>query len=81
VYIHTARGVLIEVNPHVRIPRTFKRFGGLMGEYDVVGSSFMSLLVSLDMANLPFFFPQFNYYTSSASAVSMAPKNFLKLSK
>lgn len=31
VYIHTARGVLIEVNPSVRIPRTFKRFGGLMG--------------------------------------------------
>ncbi|KIJ54649.1 hypothetical protein M422DRAFT_24554 [Sphaerobolus stellatus SS14] len=30
VYIHTAKGVLIEVNPHVRIPRTFKRFGGLM---------------------------------------------------
>ncbi|SGY79397.1 BQ5605_C008g05121 [Microbotryum silenes-dioicae] len=30
VYIHTARGVLIEVNPAVRIPRTFKRFGGLM---------------------------------------------------
>ncbi|CAG8588206.1 5887_t:CDS:2 [Ambispora gerdemannii] len=30
VYIHTARNVLIEVNPHVRIPRTFKRFCGLM---------------------------------------------------
>ncbi|KAG6885771.1 hypothetical protein C0993_009876 [Termitomyces sp. T159_Od127] len=30
VYIHTAKGVLIEVNPHVRIPRTFKRFSGLM---------------------------------------------------
>merc|ERR1711939_559607 len=30
VYIHTAKGVLIEVNPSVRIPRTFKRFGGLM---------------------------------------------------
>lgn len=30
VYIHTARGVLIEVNPTVRIPRTFKRFSGLM---------------------------------------------------
>ncbi|KAK8847515.1 hypothetical protein IAR55_005373 [Kwoniella newhampshirensis] len=30
VYIHTARGVLIEVNPSVRIPRTFKRFSGLM---------------------------------------------------
>lgn len=32
VYIHTAKGVLIEVNPSVRIPRTFKRFSGLMGE-------------------------------------------------
>ncbi|KAF8350976.1 nucleolar essential protein 1 [Amanita rubescens] len=32
VYIHTAKGVLIEVNPHVRIPRTFKRFSGLMGK-------------------------------------------------
>jgi rRNA small subunit pseudouridine methyltransferase Nep1 len=31
VYVHTAKGVLIEVNPHVRIPRTFKRFSGLMG--------------------------------------------------
>lgn len=31
VYIHTAKGVLIEVNPSVRIPRTFKRFCGLMG--------------------------------------------------
>ncbi|KAH9041822.1 Nep1-domain-containing protein [Lactarius hengduanensis] len=30
VYIHTAKGTLIEVNPHVRIPRTFKRFSGLM---------------------------------------------------
>jgi len=30
VYIHTARGILIEVNPSVRIPRTFKRFSGLM---------------------------------------------------
>ncbi|PKI84103.1 rRNA small subunit pseudouridine methyltransferase Nep1 [Malassezia vespertilionis] len=30
VYIHTAKGVLVEVNPQVRIPRTFKRFSGLM---------------------------------------------------
>ncbi|KAL9100048.1 MAG: hypothetical protein Q9163_004524 [Psora crenata] len=30
IYIHTAKGVLIEVNPSVRIPRTFKRFAGLM---------------------------------------------------
>lgn len=30
IYISTAKGVLIEVNPTVRIPRTFKRFAGLM---------------------------------------------------
>lgn len=32
VYIHTERNVLIEVNPHTRIPRTFNRFSGLMSE-------------------------------------------------
>jgi rRNA small subunit pseudouridine methyltransferase Nep1 len=31
VYLHTTKNVLIEINPHVRIPRTFKRFCGLMG--------------------------------------------------
>src|SRR3989338_5229779 len=30
VFIHTKRNVLIEVNPQTRIPRTFKRFSGLM---------------------------------------------------
>jgi len=30
VFVHTAAGVLIEVNPQTRIPRTFKRFAGLM---------------------------------------------------
>lgn len=30
VYVRTAKGVLIEVNPHTRIPRTYKRFAGLM---------------------------------------------------
>ncbi|CCK70708.1 18S rRNA pseudouridine methyltransferase KNAG_0F00380 [Huiozyma naganishii CBS 8797] len=30
VYIQTSKGVLVEVNPTVRIPRTFKRFSGLM---------------------------------------------------
>ena len=30
VYIHTEKNVLIEVNPKTRIPRTFKRFSGLM---------------------------------------------------
>lgn len=32
VYIHTEKNVLIEINPQTRIPRTFKRFSGLMGE-------------------------------------------------
>lgn len=31
VYIHTEKNVLIEVNPQTRIPRTFKRFAGVMG--------------------------------------------------
>ncbi|KAG8269525.1 hypothetical protein J6590_105662 [Homalodisca vitripennis] len=32
VYVHTENNVLIEINPQVRIPRTFKRFCGLMGK-------------------------------------------------
>ena len=31
VFIHTTKNTLIELDPHVRIPRTFKRFCGLMG--------------------------------------------------
>merc|ERR1711879_192637 len=30
IFIHTQRDVLIEVNPQIRIPRTYKRFAGLM---------------------------------------------------
>lgn len=30
VYIRTERGVLIDVNPQLRVPRTYKRFAGLM---------------------------------------------------
>jgi rRNA small subunit pseudouridine methyltransferase Nep1 len=29
-YVHTEKNVLIEINPKTRIPRTFKRFSGLM---------------------------------------------------
>jgi len=36
VYVHTAKNVLIEVNPHTRIPRTFKRFAGLMGTFATI---------------------------------------------
>eukprot|EP00735_Rhodelphis_limneticus_P003587 TRINITY_DN15073_c0_g1::TRINITY_DN15073_c0_g1_i1::g.24919::m.24919 TRINITY_DN15073_c0_g1::TRINITY_DN15073_c0_g1_i1::g.24919 ORF type:complete len:236 (+),score=39.49,sp/Q92979/NEP1_HUMAN/49.36/3e-82,EMG1/PF03587.9/1.2e-71,Pox_C4_C10/PF03336.8/0.0077 TRINITY_DN15073_c0_g1_i1:37-708(+) len=30
LYVHTAKNVLIKVNPSIRLPRTFKRFCGLM---------------------------------------------------
>ncbi|XP_023638522.1 ribosomal RNA small subunit methyltransferase NEP1 [Capsella rubella] len=30
VYVRTEKGVLFEVKPHVRIPRTFRRFAGIM---------------------------------------------------
>jgi rRNA small subunit pseudouridine methyltransferase Nep1 len=30
VYIHTTKNVLIDVHPSIRIPRTYKRFAGLM---------------------------------------------------
>lgn len=32
IYIHTATNVLIEISPQLRIPRTYKRFAGLMAE-------------------------------------------------
>jgi hypothetical protein len=35
VYIHTEKNVLIEINPQTRIPRTFKRFAGLIGKLDL----------------------------------------------
>ncbi|KII69257.1 Ribosomal RNA small subunit methyltransferase NEP1 [Thelohanellus kitauei] len=31
IFIHTQQNILIEVNPQIRIPRTFERFCGLMG--------------------------------------------------
>ena len=32
IYIHTANNILIEISPTLRIPRTYKRFAGLMAE-------------------------------------------------
>jgi rRNA small subunit pseudouridine methyltransferase Nep1 len=32
VYVRTAKNVLFEINPQTRIPRTFKRFSGLMAQ-------------------------------------------------
>lgn len=33
VYVKTDKGILIEIKPHVRIPRTFKRFAGIMCKF------------------------------------------------
>ncbi|KAK9846377.1 hypothetical protein WJX81_002629 [Elliptochloris bilobata] len=30
LYVHTTRNVLVQINPQVRLPRTFKRFCGLL---------------------------------------------------
>lgn len=32
IYIRTAKGMIIEINPSIRIPRTFKRFSGLIAQ-------------------------------------------------
>ncbi|KAM7505275.1 hypothetical protein LguiB_004179 [Lonicera macranthoides] len=30
LYVRTEKGILFEVKPHVRTPRTYKRFSGIM---------------------------------------------------
>jgi rRNA small subunit pseudouridine methyltransferase Nep1 len=32
LYVRTEKGVLIDVSPQIRIPRTFRRFSGLMAQ-------------------------------------------------
>lgn len=44
VFIHTSKGVLIQVHPHTRIPRTYKRFAGLMGISVIMSSSYQVLI-------------------------------------
>ena len=42
VYVHTEKGVLFQVNVQTRIPRTFKRFSGLMGEHLIPAAPYVS---------------------------------------
>lgn len=65
VFISTTKGVLIEVNPHVRIPRTFKRFSGLMGAWFLSGAVFAYLIRS-----------QCSCFTNSPSEVPTALRSF-----
>jgi rRNA small subunit pseudouridine methyltransferase Nep1 len=71
VYIHTAKGVLIEVNPGVRIPRTFKRFSGLMGKSPSLFPP------SCPPAEYPLQI-QFNSSINSLSGALMVQKSFYK---
>jgi rRNA small subunit pseudouridine methyltransferase Nep1 len=34
LYVKTEKGVLLEIKPHVRIPRTFERFSGIMCKFN-----------------------------------------------
>lgn len=43
VFVHTQKNVLIEINPHTRLPRTFKRFAGLMVQVSVLVVPFTPL--------------------------------------
>ena len=52
VYIYTAKGTFIEVNPHVRIPRKFKRISGFMGAL-IIFTSHLSGSTALRPPNLP----------------------------
>ena len=55
VYVQTQKNILIKVNPHVRLPRTFKRFCGLMGRlkhYFIVDSFYCVPLDVNDLADI-----------------------------
>ena len=65
--------MLIEVNPHVRIPRTFKRFSGLMGELQDEGCTYVQSLTLL-------FFPVQLLHKLSIRGVN-GPEKLLKVIK
>lgn len=41
VYVKTEKGILFEVKPHVRIPRTYKRFAGIMCKLKLFPCTFL----------------------------------------
>lgn len=54
IYIKIENGVLFEVKPQVRIPRTLQRFCGLMSKhlfFAVLVSFFLSALISICLMN------------------------------
>ena len=59
VYIRTEKGVLIEVKPFVRIPRTFKRFAGVMCKSNLLA---ISLSLWGKVISCHFFAHKLDYY-------------------
>lgn len=61
VFIRTEQNVVIEVNPQLRIPRTFKRFSGLMAQllskYKVRGEHSSDFLLRIVKAPVQSHFP------------------------
>ena len=54
VYVHTEKNVLIEINPSTRIPRTFDRFCGLMGQIPQLIASLVQILTTNYKLNLDY---------------------------
>lgn len=52
VYVKTEKGVLFEIKPYVHIPRSFKRFCGLMCKYRRSTTIFPSSVVYVGLINL-----------------------------
>jgi hypothetical protein len=70
VFVRTQKNVLFKVNPSTRLPRTFKRFCGLMGAWwPRAGAEALSALRTLTRPLRP----QCNCCRSSASAPATAP--------
>lgn len=61
IFIRTEQNVVIEVNPQLRIPRTFKRFSGLMAQllskYKIRGEHSSEFLLKLVKAPVESHFP------------------------
>eukprot|EP00830_Metopus_es_P007476 TRINITY_DN17100_c0_g1_i1.p1 TRINITY_DN17100_c0_g1~~TRINITY_DN17100_c0_g1_i1.p1 ORF type:complete len:258 (-),score=55.91 TRINITY_DN17100_c0_g1_i1:19-792(-) len=61
IYIRTQQNVVIEVNPQLRIPRTFKRFSGLIAQlltkYKIRGEHCPEFLLKVIKAPIENYFP------------------------
>ena len=76
VYVKTEKGVLFEVKPYTRLPRTFKHFCGLMCKFN---SSHLNIKKHADIVSMSVFvfwlgtlFDVFNLFSSPLATCSAA---------